>query len=110
MKQLLLIAVLLLTSLATSASELPGFSNTGTRPIDVSVYPNPSQGEFHISVYGIEEETSMVISNLIGQPVAEYRANSDFQTTFDLSHLPRGIYFLSINSGDKHMTKRLVLQ
>lgn len=111
MKQLLLFLLLFTTALASFGSGTPGSDGPGPFPLDISVYPNPSNGTFNVSVWGVNEDGAhIVISNLIGQTVAEYKSDVDFRTSFDLSHMPKGVYFLTVNCGDKQTMKRLVFQ
>ena len=60
----------------------------------ISITPNPSNGIIHIHTNGIEIREGMLnIYHTSGKKV--FSANT-FQTVLDLSHLPKGIYYLEI--------------
>lgn len=75
----------------------------------VTVFPNPSTGEFEIS--GLGSETGLTeIFNVLGEKI--YSRDFKHQNTnlaIDLSGRPKGIYFVVINAGDKLITKKLVI-
>ena len=56
-----------------------------------SIFPNPSNGQFTISVDGKREIT---INNAAGQVVYSKMANGS--TTIDLSAQPKGVYFIKL--------------
>lgn len=72
----------------------------------VSVYPNPASGLVNIrSLYAIDE---FVIYNQLGQQIRSERPNSEI-TTFDVSGLKQGLYFIRIKSqGQKTISKLVV--
>jgi len=78
-------------------------------------YPDPSDGIINLK-YTVKEKTQTGISlyNLNGtlvkvllKPQELYAA--EYNTQFDLSELPNGIYFCELLSGDKKITKRIIL-
>lgn len=72
----------------------------------VSVYPNPSQGLFNVEV---SIKSGLVIYNSIGQVV--YQSNLfEGVNSVDLSNLQNGFYYMSIQNGDKKVTKSIILQ
>jgi hypothetical protein len=68
----------------------------------ISIYPNPTTGEFQIRNSGFEIQ-DIRIFNLSGAYVFNSR-----QTTLDVSHLPAGMYFVQLTTEKGIVTKKLV--
>jgi hypothetical protein len=72
--------------------------------IAFTVYPNPSNGLFNISMSGaITETTDITIYDAIGKLVYQSEMNS-FETQVDLSKLADGTYYVRLNQGDNKST------
>lgn len=94
--------------------------------MSLSVYPNPFNPStlisFRLSDFSDREEMDLAIYNIKGQKIREY-SFKDFQysnltnqySVFwegkdDLGkRMPSGIYFCNLSSGEKHLTRKLVL-
>ena len=74
--------------------------------LDVSVYPNPSNGM--VTIEGITEQTKVSVMNSIGQVVFRTSLESD-KTRLDLSHLNNGIYILKLETDKTVGVERLRL-
>ena len=76
---------------------------------NVTVYPNPSSGQFTIAIEENESATvSVIITNIIGQPMfTKVIANTEgaFSTVVDISSLPPGNYFAKITGSEKRVIK-----
>lgn len=70
---------------------------------EVSVYPNPSDGEFYVEGNDIQ---SIQVYNNQGQLVAAETA----ATKIDLSGMAKGIYFAKIKAGNDTVVKKLVIK
>lgn len=81
--------------------------------IELSVYPNPSNGIFSLNIKSenLTPETLKVkVSNIVGQTVALKDVDTNVETQFDLSTLPKGFYFVRVQVGKQEMVKRLVIR
>jgi plastocyanin len=78
---------------------------------DISVYPNPSNGMFHLSVSGLQDtkKYNLEIFNLLGGKVYESTV-SNATSDIDLSNSSIGIYFLKIFDGQNILTKKIIKQ
>ena len=80
--------------------------------MDVSLYPNPSSGQFAVRSSQFPDLFVQVeLVDLNGKVVAdlfEGRSGSDVME-FDVSHLPAGVYFCRIQSGNQSITKKISL-
>jgi hypothetical protein len=83
------------------------FSNCNTHLNDVTIYPNPSNGE--IIVNGISENSHIIITDFTGKLVFEIKTNKTLNY-FDLSNLSSGVYHIRINSENKTMTQKIVIE
>ena len=99
-------------------SEITGLQNTGTEiPSEFSLaqnYPNPFNPNtiirFHLSVVG---NVSLKVYDVMGRElqtlVNERLKPGTYETTFDGSDYPSGVYFYKLSVGDFTETKRMLL-
>jgi hypothetical protein len=73
--------------------------------LNVSVYPNPAQKTITIS--GLNEKATIEIYNSIGQKVL--KTSFTGETKFDID-FESGIYFAKINSGNKAVVKKIIVE
>ncbi|MFA5045754.1 MAG: T9SS type A sorting domain-containing protein [Paludibacter sp.] len=74
----------------------------------ISVYPNPSVGEFNFKT-SQSEIKSIDIINLQGQVISSKFVNSKF-TTMNLENLPQGIYYAKIKTSDSTKVEKLMIK
>ncbi|MFT5754775.1 MAG: hypothetical protein ACI924_002017, partial [Flavobacterium sp.] len=74
-----------------------------------SVYPNPSEGVFNISLGDIEP-TSIEVYDLTGKIILSRKDLSirNFETSINLSGASQGIYFVKINANNQNVVKRII--
>ena len=74
----------------------------------LSIYPNPASGTIIItSAINIEQ---VKITNVLGQTVFLSSVKyAEEKTTVDVSALPEGMYFVTVNSGNESTTRKLIL-
>ena len=79
--------------------------------LEVSVYPNPTNGELKVNVIGFDSgaEYRVELRSITGQLIWSESLNNS-QSNFDLSELENGMYLISISNGDQFITKRIVKQ
>jgi Ice-binding-like/Secretion system C-terminal sorting domain len=74
----------------------------------LSIYPNPSDGQFVLSFAGNTNEVySMTILDSQGRKIREI---TGFQSTFDLSREAPGIYFLQVQLEAKTLIMKMVVE
>ncbi|WP_339887345.1 T9SS type A sorting domain-containing protein [uncultured Flavobacterium sp.] len=78
---------------------------------NISVYPNPSEGIFNISLGDIEP-TSIEVYDLTGKIILSKKdlLISNFETSINLSDASQGIYFVKINANNQNIVKRIIKQ
>ena len=89
---------------ATSVTELS----------QITVYPNPANNTLNLEMKNIDNGTYQVtLKNVVGQPVMTRDAavaDNALQQTFSIATLPNGIYFLTIESGNTRIVRKIVKQ
>ena len=75
----------------------------------IAVFPNPSTGMLTIETPPTSESVwTMTLTNSAGQTLMEQSLEQS-QQTIDASHLPKGVYFMRLQSEQGVVTKRVVL-
>lgn len=96
--------------------ELPGLPLSVGR-VDkierIEVYPNPSEGQFHIRVASSHSgEIIVLVYNPLG--ILVYKNNDilqgNYQESLDLSGIPTGLYFVKVIIGDFAESKALIIK
>jgi len=71
----------------------------------VVVYPNPTRGELRVESGELRVERVEVL-DVFGKKLSTL--NSQLSTKMDISHLPAGIYFLRIQTGEGTFVQKVV--
>jgi ELWxxDGT repeat protein len=71
----------------------------------VSLYPNPSKGNFNIEIDEALIGSKATVYNLLGQKIKDFKLN----TTITNQTLNKGIYFLEIEKEGVKTTKKLIV-
>jgi hypothetical protein len=87
-----------------------GISQISGLNSNISIYPNPSNGLFNLSIsqFDNRKKSSIEVYNLIGECVHNQMATSS-NCQIDLGSLPSGIYNASIISNEGVVNQRLVI-
>ncbi|NCC73287.1 MAG: T9SS type A sorting domain-containing protein, partial [Sphingobacteriia bacterium] len=75
------------------------------QPINVNIYPNPTQGNFIIS--GIESECLIRIFNTLGDEV--YTLRGILPASINLSSQPKGVYLVKITYKSSNIFNKLII-
>ena len=87
------------------------FIGSVDRDLQFSVYPNPSEGVFTISLSDNSGTPNIVkVYDLSGKNVFEETLSGTVQKQLDLSALPKGIYTLHLSSEKSNGVKKLVIR
>jgi len=72
------------------------------------VYPNPTSGNLTISL--TDNIKSIEIINLLGENIyCSLTNNNQTKTEIDLTSIPKGIYFVKVDNGEKVFIEKIVL-
>jgi hypothetical protein len=78
---------------------------------EISIYPNPSNGQFTISypAFSSSAKTILTVCDVIGKVVYKREMNSS-ETKIDLDAISKGIYFVQLKQDDLIKSSKIVLQ
>lgn len=80
----------------------------------ILLYPNLNDGKFRLRFEnGKQEKYQIQIINELGQIQLEketYLIGSSYEEEFELSHLPKEIYFIKVSDGNEFKTKQVILR
>ena len=89
-----------------------GTTEVGSEVADynVTIAPNPSLGTFNIELpESVNTDATIAITEITGK-IIETRNTNTRLNTFDLSNYPRGMYMISIATGGKKYTGKVLLK
>lgn len=75
---------------------------------NISIYPNPTNGEVHIYNLNMEDESEITILDLNGKVMQKVTCNSNTYR-INLESLQNGIYLISVQNGNKTQNAKIVL-
>lgn len=85
-------------------------TNSDREIADLILYPNPSTGNINIQVKGLNSCKIKVI-NTLGQHISDFDIHErSFGYELNLNQLPKGTYFVSIESDGQKTSKMIFLQ
>jgi len=90
-----------------------GVENPKTNELQVSIYPNPLQGnELHININDMSPKDKSQLQIQIYSVTGELVFDKQYQDLLQLGNLAKGLYFLRINSPSDGIitTKKLIIQ
>ncbi len=90
-----------------------GISNKTTTNHSITIYPNPSEGIFNISIEGINGDIKLKIIDIHGNIYRFFEIEgikSFTKKQLKLKNLPVGVYFINIGGKDFNQVKKIVIQ
>jgi hypothetical protein len=83
--------------------------------LTMDIYPNPTKGRFTLEILGSNAATyNFSIFNMTGEAVANGKLETNGKSVstykFDLSTLPKGVYFFRVHNNDFVKVERIVVQ
>ncbi len=75
-----------------------------------SIYPNPAKGELTVSFSEELKNAKAEIYNIFGVKVIEENISNTYQRVINLKNISPGIYFVNVYDGNRHYTKKLIIE
>jgi hypothetical protein len=94
---------------ACNAKEAP----IAAKALHVELFPNPSNGQFVLSVANAANELTLVLTDASGKHLmaeTAQPAEGQYYHTFDLRHLPPGMYFMQVSDGETTVTEKMLVR
>ncbi|MFA7687770.1 MAG: reprolysin-like metallopeptidase [Moheibacter sp.] len=80
---------------------------------ELTIYPNPSNGIFHIEMETKSNQVKYSVFNLEGKLISSNVAvpsGGKLNQKLNLSHLPNGTYIIQITNGSEKVSKKLIIK
>jgi hypothetical protein len=74
---------------------------------NVSVYPNPSNGNFVITTS--ENATAILVTDILGNELVSIKPKGNTTNNINLSAQPSGVYFIKVTAGNAQTVKRIII-
>jgi len=81
--------------------------NSVVNKIDVKIYPNPGNDEFHLLMNGINGDVKLKMVNPLGQTVMmeSFQVQNKLNKKINIRPIPNGVYYLIVNHNNEQLTK-----
>lgn len=74
-----------------------------------SVFPNPAKNNITVQ-YRNTTTAHITISDITGKVVLLHQINGNKPNSIDISHLDKGMYFISVSNEKENFTKKLIVE
>jgi hypothetical protein len=78
--------------------EQPTEFKTILQNAEIKIYPNPTAGQIYVSVNRLQKNAKIEIKTPTGAQIFQGQLDKEI-TTIDLSHHPKGVYYLELSYG-----------
>ncbi len=76
----------------------------------IAVYPNPSKDFINVKVKNCTDKLKVTLTNALGEILMEKNVEGNDETSFDISTLNAGLYFITAFRGDKTFAEKFLKQ
>ena len=80
---------------------------------NISVFPNPSNGQYTVSIEGLTKDLTLKIVDVQGRVLRQWQYDNpttNFIQNIDISDVAEGVYFLQVQTADGLDVVRLIKQ
>jgi len=83
-------------------------TSTANMDFDFKIFPNPTNSALTIQTDAAWQEATVSLTNLEGRVVFSEALTNAQQQSLDISHLPNGMYFVTVQSAQQKWVRRVV--
>lgn len=96
----------------TFSTTAEGIVSAGNSASYLVIHPNPANKETILSINGLEGEMRVTVTNVTGQKLIteSFYCDGRCNHTISLGNLTAGAYFVSLQSGDHHIVRKLIVR
>ena len=97
----------------TVVIQLVNTANQLTVADNISVFPNPSNGQYTVTIDGLTKDLTLKIVDVQGRTLREWqhaKPTPNFTQTIDISSFAAGVYFLQVQTTDGVDVVKLIKQ
>ena len=101
----------IVTNTTTNEYTLTASLNEKTQNTTLSIYPNPSNGKYLLSITDVTDVSKLTIEvrNVMGEILLKTKMQNNV-SQIDLSAFANGIYFVQINGSNQSLNQRIIKQ
>ncbi|MET3732115.1 T9SS-dependent M36 family metallopeptidase [Moheibacter stercoris] len=93
----------------TEVLDCTNMATTDLENNSMSLYPNPTKGEFYLLTEKAFGDSNVSIKDVTGKVVQETIVNfSNKRAAINVQNLPAGVYVISVDTADGKITKKLI--
>ncbi|HXH18723.1 MAG TPA: Omp28-related outer membrane protein [Chitinophagales bacterium] len=76
----------------------------------ISIFPNPASGRLSLALKGFENHAAISICSVLGERLKFFKTENIRESiSLDTSDLPEGVYFVTVETGDKRFTEKIII-
>lgn len=95
--------------LIVKPSGTTGIKTNNSEISNLSIYPNPSNGELNLALGNLNSKSIKIDVYTIVDRLVHSSSQETTYTKIDLSHLQNGTYFIKVSTNDQTSTKKLII-
>lgn len=94
-------------TITINVSACVGVEDLSSNATVLSLYPNPSQGEFHLKA---DQDMVLTLVNELGQSLRVIKLNASNSYYANISDLPNGVYFVTGSAENYKVNQKIIIQ
>ncbi|MCK5338694.1 MAG: T9SS type A sorting domain-containing protein [Bacteroidales bacterium] len=89
-----------------------GVWESNSNEMNVQIIPNPNRGSFKLNITGMEKKLDIAIFSSDGGLIESHTLNNDgdIEMEFNLTDLPKGLYFIRLYNDRTNLIEKVIIQ
>ena len=93
-----------------SVHTVSGIQTLAANETDWTIFPNPTNNILNVAIKNELNAAQIKVLNVLGETILIQNTNNTTNTTFDLTGLQSGIYFVKVELENKFLTAKIIKQ